>query len=340
MSIPDDISETTPRFDLNDQPLVNHLSFLSLSPLQSPASTLTRTDTQLYFESPNEMLDFVTKRWQENFVTSDLQTREHVELFIKRPFFLLVHVDAPLYERFQRSNKYHASLEDFVQEDDHIVFGRPSERQGLSQFSPLHDLRDLVNVQITNPFKTILELESYLEELNLLDASHLRPGWDAYFMTLACLASRRSNCMKRRVGAVLVRNNRVIATGYNGTPRGLLNCNEGGCPHCNQSVSSFNVPWECVCLHAEENALLEAGRERIGSAAVLYCNTCPCLKCTIKVIQTGVKTVVYNLSYKMDDASASLFKQAGVELRRFDPTKKFNISVPDPSLVPELGLAN
>ena len=85
---------------------------------------------------------------------------------------------------------------------------------------------------------------------------------------------------------------------YNGTPRGLNNCNEGGCSHCN-GASSANTSAECVCLHAEENALLEAGRERVGQNGVLYCNTCPCLKCTVKIVQTGVKAVVYNLAYKM-----------------------------------------
>jgi dCMP deaminase len=60
---------------------------------------------------------------------------------------------------------------------------------------------------------------------------------------------------------------------YNGTPRGLPNCNEGGCRHCNETALSVGSPYECVCLHAEENALLEAGRERVGQNAVLYCNT-------------------------------------------------------------------
>lgn len=121
--------------------------------------------------------------------------------------------------------------------------------------------------------------------------------------------------MKRRVGAILVRQNRVLASGYNGTPRGLPNCNEGGCSHCNLPNKSNLISNECLCLHAEENALLEAGRERVGNDCVLYCNTCvlqfeivkfldllyscPCLKCTIKIIQTGVKTVVYNLTYKV-----------------------------------------
>ena len=91
-----------------------------------------------------------------------------------------------------------------------------------------------------------------------------------FYQTLASLASRRSNCMKRRVGAIIVRENRVLASGYNGTPRGLKNCNEGGCDHCNGTQGKTT---ECVCLHAEENALLEAGRERVGKDAVLYCNT-------------------------------------------------------------------
>jgi dCMP deaminase len=181
----------------------------------------------------------------------------------------------------------------------------------------LNDLRDSINIHVLNSFKTVGEFHLYLDALDLLNSEHLRPSWDAYFMTLASLASRRSNCMKRRVGAVLVRDNRVIATGwvtvlqclrlhpehhlnsYNGTPRGLKNCNEGGCSHCNGTSTSPSTPAECVCLHAEENALLEAGRERVGQNGVLYCNTCPCLKCTVKIVQTGVKTVVYNLAYKM-----------------------------------------
>lgn len=103
-------------------------------------------------------------------------------------------------------------------------------------------------------------------------------------MRLSLLASLRSNCMKRRVGAVLVREKRVVSTGYNGTPRGVDNCNEGGCERCNLAGGGEEEEGgmgkgldECVCLHAEENALLEAGRERVSGGgtkgAVLYCNT-------------------------------------------------------------------
>lgn len=85
---------------------------------------------------------------------------------------------------------------------------------------------------------------------------------------------------------------------YNGTARGLRNCNDGGCPRCNTGGSSGHDLDQCVCLHAEENALLESGRERL-EGTVLYCNTCPCLGCSVKIIQCGVKEVVYHLGYKV-----------------------------------------
>jgi dCMP deaminase len=86
---------------------------------------------------------------------------------------------------------------------------------------------------------------------------------------------------------------------YNGTAKGLRNCNDGGCPRCNSGGSSGGDLDQCLCLHAEENALLEAGRERLGENTTLYCNTCPCLGCSVRIIQYGVKEVVYHLSYKV-----------------------------------------
>ena len=138
-------------------------------------------------------------------------------------------------------------------------------------------------------------------------------------MTLASLAARRSNCMKRRVGCVLVHSNRVISTGYNGTPRHLKNCSEGGCLRCNSGEGSGMGLGTCLCLHAEENALLEAGRERIREGSILYCDTCPCLTCGVKIVQVGIAEVVYSFGYSMDGETAGIFAQAGVKLRQFIP---------------------
>ncbi len=175
------------------------------------------------------------------------------------------------------------------------------------------------HLQILNQHTSIQAYYSFLDTLDLPSPVRLRPTWDAYFMTLASLASLRSNCMKRRVGCVLVHNARIISTGYNGTPRNLTNCNEGGCARCNSANSGGVALSTCLCLHAEENALLEAGRERIREGAVLYCDTCPCLTCSVKIAQVGVKEVVFSQSYNMDDASRRVLKEAGVELRQFSP---------------------
>lgn len=90
-------------------------------------------------------------------------------------------------------------------------------------------LTDRAQVRLFNSSSSLEELHRSLQTLDLADEQRLRPNWDQYFMQLASLAAQRSNCMKRRVGCVLVRERRVISTGYNGTPRHLPNCNEGGC---------------------------------------------------------------------------------------------------------------
>ncbi|KAG7452309.1 uncharacterized protein BT62DRAFT_977861 [Guyanagaster necrorhizus] len=286
-----------------------HLSFLSLdpTPIHSPGSFHFKSSLNmtLTFDTPSAMLDYVTRNWRTRFVTVDLCTREQVERFIKRPFFMLLCIDAPIFDRYRRSNRNSIrahlhllpshSLEDFVRTDDEHVFGQGKRDSRES----LKGLNDLVHIKIINDFRSVAALHSHLNDLNILHPCRLRPDWDTYFMTLASLAAERSNCMKRRVGAILVRDNRILSTGYNGTPRHLLNCNEGGCSHCNGTTILSDDTDHCICLHAEENALLEAGRERVGVGSVLYCNTCPCLKCTIKIIQTGVTAVVYNLSYKV-----------------------------------------
>lgn len=156
------------------------------------------------------------------------------------------------------------TLEEFVRKSD------------AHMYHPTHGLAPLVQratIRLLNPSESIATLHDGLRQVDLVNEDRLRPTWDAYFMQLASLAAQRSNCMKRRVGCVVAREKRVISTGYNGTPRGLVNCNEGGCKRCNDgNVSGVGLD-TCVCLHAEENALLEAGRERIREGSILYCDT-------------------------------------------------------------------
>lgn len=94
------------------------------------------------------------------------------------------------------------------------------------------------------------------------DIEVVRPGWDKYFMQLSHLLSKRTNCMKRAVGCVIVNDKRIVATGYNGTPFGMVNCMQGGCPRCNSMAPSGIGLDECYCIHAEENAVIEGGRSK------------------------------------------------------------------------------
>lgn len=294
------------------------------SPVDGPSNEASRRrpskpapKPQHTFATPNDLLDFITKHWQTRFVTTEISSEAVLDVFIRRPFFMLVSVDAPLTVRWHRSQRQQApgsgeqllSLEDFVTRNDtHLYDHRTSVQHLISR----------ATIRLLNTSSSLADLYAHLGKLDFPNPDRLRPGWDSYFMALASLAAQRSNCMKRRVGCVLVgRERRVISTGYNGTPRGLRNCAEGGCPRCNDGSGSGVGLATCLCIHAEENALLEAGRERIRDGAVLYCDTCPCLTCSIKICQVGISEVVYAHGYSMDNDTAAVFSQAGVKLRQF-----------------------
>ena len=102
--------------------------------------------------------------------------------------------------------------------------------------------------------------------------------------------------MKKGNGAIITMHNRIVSTGYNGTPFGLTNCNEGGCERCNDNVRQGIDLDKCKCLHAEESAVMEAGRNRCMGATI-YTTSYPCLLCTKMIIQGGIKRIVYNKPY-------------------------------------------
>lgn len=273
--------------------------------------------TALTFESVSDLVNYVTLYWQDNYVTTSIHTPELITALFHRPFAILIHIDAPISLRWQRFKFRCASasltppkLEQFVLRNDEHLYNPTT---GLAT------LASRAQIKLLNNTACLQTLHKSLHALNLTDSTRLRPSWDHYFMTLASLAARRSNCMRRQVGCVLVRSSRVISTGYNGTPRHITNCNEGGCARCNTGGGGGASLSTCLCIHAEENALLEAGRDRIGGGAVLYCNTCPCLTCSIKIVQVGITEVVYSQSYYMDAQAAELFQRAGVKFRQFSP---------------------
>ncbi|MDO8643804.1 MAG: dCMP deaminase family protein [bacterium] len=136
-------------------------------------------------------------------------------------------------------------------------------------------------------------------------------------MGIAKVAALRSNCIKRKVAAVIVKDKRLIATGYNGTPRGLKNCNEGGCPRCNSfGVSGANLE-DCLCSHAEENAIVQSAYHGVGiHGATLYTTFSPCLMCTKMIINSGIREVVFHSNYPMGELPLKLMAEAYLQVRK------------------------
>jgi dCMP deaminase len=144
-----------------------------------------------------------------------------------------------------------------------------------------------------------------------------RPSWDTYFVSIARQVASRSNCVKRRVGAVIVVDRRIVSTGYNGTPRGVRNCNEGGCPRCNAFAEGGARLDECLCSHAEENAITQAAYHGVSvRGGSIYTTFSPCLQCTKMIINAGLEEVAYSADYPLGEVALALLREAGVKVRQ------------------------
>lgn len=147
-----------------------------------------------------------------------------------------------------------------------------------------------------------------------------RPSWDQYFLELADLVASRSTCRRRQVGAVLVRKERIISTGYNGAPRGLAHCLEIGCLREEMQIPSGHRYELCRGVHAEQNAIINAAFYGVSTQdAVIYCTNQPCLICARMIINAGIIRVVHRGDF--DDSLAIQFLQeAGIEIVEIPPT--------------------
>ncbi len=142
-----------------------------------------------------------------------------------------------------------------------------------------------------------------------------RPSWDAYFMEICRVVAKRSTCLRRHVGAILVSNRRILATGYNGAPKGMAHCAElGGCYRQRMGIPSGERQELCRGLHAEQNAIIQAAVHGVKLENVtLYCTTMPCVTCAKMLINADVHRIVYEEEYP-DELSHQMLGEAGVEL--------------------------
>ena len=144
-----------------------------------------------------------------------------------------------------------------------------------------------------------------------------RPTWDEYFMEMAELTAKRATCSRRQVGAVITRDNRAVATGYNGAPRGLAHCEEkGGCLRQKLGVPSGQRHELCRALHAEQNAIISAAS--MGNAiegGTIYNTHQPCVICAKMIVNAGIKRIVVREGYP-DELSMEILDEAGLKVER------------------------
>ena len=142
-----------------------------------------------------------------------------------------------------------------------------------------------------------------------------RVSWDDYFLRIAELVAERSTCRRRKVGAVLVRDKRILSTGYNGAPHGLPHCDEVGCLRAKLKIKSGVRIEICRGIHAEQNAIVQAATFGINVAgAVLYCTHQPCITCTKILINAGVRDICVRERYP-DKLASQMLKDARIALR-------------------------
>ena len=266
---------------------------------------------------PGVLADRVLRTLEDrNYVIDSIRNPGEVEVLKSRDDFSLLAVEADVEVRFERSRQRARenaarTLQQFIEEESREL---DSDNPASQQLNATRQKADLV---VTNN-GTLEELHRQLDTLlSPLMSRFLRPSWDEYFMSIAKVVATRSNCMKRKVAAIIVKDHRVISTGYNGTPRGAKNCNEGGCPRCNGMAESGTALDECLCCHGEENAITQAAYHGTSlKGSTLYTTLAPCLLCTKMIINSGIVEVVYNQDYLLNERSLSLLKECGILLRQ------------------------
>jgi len=143
-----------------------------------------------------------------------------------------------------------------------------------------------------------------------------RPDWDTYFMEMAVLAAKRSTCLRRQVGAVIVKNRRVLSTGYNGVPSGVTHCSVTGCLREQLNVPSGERHELCRGLHAEQNAIIQAAYHGVSiDGSTLYCTTLPCIICAKMIINAGIRKIYYLEGYA-DTLTGAMLEETDVEIHQ------------------------
>ena len=226
--------------------------------------------------------------------------------------FILIGINADPKVRFDRAVKRArpgdpATLDEFKKKEEK----ENSSDKNAQQLSKCFDMADIKIDNSGTPAQLFAQIDKLLVDLKY--KPYVRPNWTEYFMKMAYLAAERSTCLRHHVGAVIVKNNKVVSTGYNGAAAGIKDCTELGCLRDQMGIASGTRHEICRAIHAEQNAIIQAsltGTSTEGS--IMYSTHSPCIICAKMVVNSKIKKFVTS-KYYPDKEFEDLFKEAGVE---------------------------
>ena len=225
--------------------------------------------------------------------------------------FKLIGVTADISIRFERAQKRGRAgdgdtLEEFKAREEK----ENTDDENAQQLSKCFEIADYTVDNSKGKEELYAQIDAILKKMDYKPYS--RPSWDEYFMKMAYLAAERSTCLRHHVGAVMVRENQIISTGYNGAAKGIKDCTQLGCLRDQMGIASGTRHEICRAIHAEQNAIIQAASHSGNTkGAVVYCTHSPCIICAKMLVNAGIKRFVTSNEYP-DPSYKELFAEAGV----------------------------
>lgn len=254
----------------------------------------------------------------ENYVFTSIRNSSEVMLLQQRKDFLLINAVSPDKVRLQRIIQRNREEDPKTMQE--LKEKEKKESSDGANDQQLHKVAKMAKVTINNN-STKEALKNKVEKLikdYLYVLHNQRPDWDTYFMNIAEQVKLRSTCLSAKKGAILVRDKMILSTGYNGSPKGIKHCLDGGCKRCTLrhlgKMKSGVYQEPCICSHSEENAIVLAAYNGVSTHdSVLYTTFTPCVVCAKMIINAGIIKVVTKMNYPDDDGK-ELLRQARIKV--------------------------
>jgi len=250
-----------------------------------------------------------------NYVIDGIRNAGEIKELRKQKDFFLIAVDANQEKRFERLIQRGRGSDPKTWGDFLLIDDRDRGKEELNSGQQVEKCMGQADFKILN--------DEGLDELNkageeILKKLIIRPTWDEYFIKMASLVAERSTCRRHSVGAVIVKEKRIMTSGYNGAASGQKDCIEQGCLRNELGIASGTRHEICRAIHAEQNAIIQAGLHGINIGnSIIYCTHTPCMICAKMIVNAGIKEIVSYQDYADEDAKKFL-ESAGVKLRKID----------------------